>query len=137
MSAEHIDQAHVHHEESDVNIRGIFQFAFGLAVVAAVIHVLVWGLFVAFDRREARASAVQQYPLAVGQEALPPEPRLQVVPRQDLQTLRAGEEAILNGYSWVDRQAGTVRIPIREAMRLTVERGLPTRAAEPAKEAVK
>ena len=28
---------------------------------------------------------------------------------------------------WVDRNAGNVRIPIDEAMRLTVERGLPTR----------
>jgi hypothetical protein len=29
----------------------------------------------------------------------------------------------------VDREAGTVRIPIAEAMRLTVERGLPAREA--------
>ena len=34
---------------------------------------------------------------------------------------------MLNGYSWVDRNAGVVRIPIDEAMKLTVQRGLPAR----------
>jgi hypothetical protein len=123
---EHVGEPRVHHEESDVNIRAIFQFGTGLAVVAVVIHVLIWGLFVLFDRREAQVKA--QYPLAAGQDALPPEPRLQVVPRQDLRDLRAQQDATLNGYRWVDREAGTVRIPIAEAMRLTVERGLPSRA---------
>ena len=32
-----------------------------------------------------------------------------------------------NGYGWVAQDQGTVRIPIAEAMRLTVERGLPVR----------
>jgi hypothetical protein len=127
-SAERTDQARVHHETSDVNVRGVLQFAIGLAALALVIHVLVWGLFVLLDRREARASAVP-HPLAVGQDVLPPEPRLQTAPREDLRDVRAREDAILNGYSWVDRQAGTVRIPITEAMRLTLERGLPARAA--------
>jgi hypothetical protein len=134
-TGEHIDEPHVHHEESDVNIRAIFQFCAGLAVVAVVIHVLVWGLFVLFERREAQVKA--QYPLAAGQETLPPEPRLQVVPREDLRDLRMQEDAILNGYSWVDRQAGTVRIPIKEAMRLTIERGLPARTAAQGQEAAK
>ena len=39
------------------------------------------------------------------------------------------EDAVLNGYGWVNKEAGVVRIPIAEAMRLTVERGLPSRAA--------
>jgi hypothetical protein len=54
---------------------------------------------------------------------------LQTEPRQDLRTLRQQEDAILNGYSWVDREAGTVRIPIGEAMRKVLEQGLPSRAA--------
>jgi hypothetical protein len=32
----------------------------------------------------------------------------------------------------VDKQNGVVRIPIEQAMRLTLERGLPARAAKPA-----
>ena len=57
----------------------------------------------------------------------PPEPRLQTTPRQDLQDLQRREDELLNGYRWVDRTAGTVRIPVKEAMRITLERGLPAR----------
>jgi hypothetical protein len=123
----------VQHEESDVNIRAIFGFGIGLFVVAAVVHVAIYLLFLYFARGQQTANSVRQYPLAAGQEnRLPPEPRLQTNPRQDLQDLRAQEEQLLNGYSWVDRNAGVVRIPIGEAMRLTIQRGLPSRSAQPA-----
>jgi hypothetical protein len=36
----------------------------------------------------------------------------------------------LNGYGWVDRDAGVVHIPIDEAMRLMVERGVPAREGD-------
>jgi hypothetical protein len=119
----------VHHETSDVNFRAILTFGVGLIVAAALIHVLLWLLFVYFQNREARAG-VRLFPLAAEQQnRLPPEPRLQTNPRQDLGELRAGEEAILDTYGWVDRDTGVVRIPIDEAMRLTIERGLPARPA--------
>ena len=76
------------------------------------------------------------YPLAAEQGVrVPPEPRLQINPRQDLKDLRAAEDEILHGYGWVDRNAGIVRIPIDDAMRLTLERGLPSRpqAQDPGK----
>jgi hypothetical protein len=59
---------------------------------------------------------------------VPPEPRLQEHPREDLSELRAREDEILSSYGWVDRNAGVVRIPIDAAMKLTLERGLPARA---------
>ena len=117
----------VHHEESDVNIRAIFGFAIGLIVVAAVIHVVIWVLFRYFADREA-AGMARQYPMGASQSTrLPPQPRLQTNPRQDLQDLRRIEEEVLNSYRWVDRNNGIVRIPIKDAMRLTLERGLPSR----------
>lgn len=125
VNAEH--NPHVHHEESDVNIRSIFGFGVGLALIGALIHLLVWVLFVYFNGREARATP--EPPLAVGQESrMPPEPRLQVAPRQDLQDFRAREDEILNNYRWIDKNAGRVRIPIDVAMKLTVQRGLPVRS---------
>jgi hypothetical protein len=125
----------VHHEESDVDIGAIFKIGTGLIILAAAIHVVVWLVFVYFNGREA-TNLKAQYPLAAGQELrLPPPPRLQVTPRQDLQDLRAREDQTLNSYQWVDRSAGIVRIPIAEAMKLTVERGLPVRPSpEPAKQ---
>jgi hypothetical protein len=125
-TAEHGDNPDVRHETSDINIRAVFGFAAGLFVTAVVIHGLIWLLFLYFDRRHAvRDDATP--PLAVGTTRLPPEPRLQTNPRQDLQDLRESEERTLTTYGWVDRNGGTVRIPIDQAMKLTVERGLPTR----------
>jgi hypothetical protein len=122
-----VDSPHVEHETSDVNVRGILAFGGGLFVVAVAIHFVVWLLFLYFSGREATRIA-PLYPLAAGQETrLPPEPRLQTNPREDLRALHAREDEILNGYSWIDKSAGIVRIPIDEAMKLTVQRGLPVR----------
>jgi hypothetical protein len=118
----------VHHESSDVNFRSIVGFGLALAIVAVLVHVVIWGVFSFFDAREAR-HVEPEYPLAATQAAkTPPEPRLQVNPRQDLQDLRDQEDRILSSYGWVDTNAGTVRIPIDEAIRLTLQRGLPARS---------
>jgi len=122
-----IEQVELHHEESDVNIGAIFGFGAGLMVVAAVASLVVYVLFGFFDAR-ARLGAPAEYPLAVAQEdRVPPEPRLQTNPREDLSDLRAKEDQILGSYGWVDKNAGVVRIPIDAAMKLTLERGLPAR----------
>jgi len=63
-------------------------------------------------------------PLAETRQPLP-EPRLQVVPAQDLQQMRAAEDAVLSSYDWVDEAAGFVRVPIDRAIELLLERGLP------------
>jgi hypothetical protein len=113
------------HETSDINIRGVLGFGVGLLIAGVAIHVLVLLLFTVLSSSESRRGAQPQFPLAAGQEnRLPPEPRLQTNPRQDLRDLRSQEETILHNYGWVDRNAGIVRIPIDRAMRLTVEREL-------------
>jgi hypothetical protein len=123
----HAENPAVHHETSDVNIRAILGFGAGLLLIAVAIHVAIWLLFGYFEGREAQHVQVD-YPLAIGEgNRLPPEPRLQINPREDLRDLRAKEDAILESYGWVDRNAGVVRIPIAEAMKLTVQRGLPAR----------
>jgi hypothetical protein len=120
----------VHHEASDVNIRAILGFGVGLIVVGIGASFMVWLLFQYFASREAKR-VPPEYPLAVSQgERMPPEPRLQTAPREDLRELRASEDELLSSYGWVDRNAGIVRIPINEAMRLTLERGLPTRTGQ-------
>jgi hypothetical protein len=123
---ESIDQPTVHHEETDVNIRAIFGFGAALLLVAVVIHAAMWGLFVYFNGRQARENGPSS-PLTTAEPRLPPEPRLQVSPREDAAVFHAEEEAILNGYTWVNRETGTVRIPVADAMRMTVQKGLPTR----------
>jgi hypothetical protein len=44
-----------------------------------------------------------------------------------LKGVRDREQQVLHGYAWVDQAAGVARIPIDEAKKLTLERGLPVR----------
>ncbi len=123
---ERTEPASVDHETSDVNIRAIFGFALGLTVTTMIVGFAVWVLFQYFNAREARTVFVE-YPLASQESRVPPEPRLQTNPREDLGNLRTREDQALNSYGWVDKNAGVVRIPIDRAMQLVVERGLPVR----------
>src|SRR5262249_8418594 len=108
----------------------IFGFGAALVLVALLINLVTYVLFRYFDAREAR-KVTTQYPLAAGQaDRVPPEPRLQTDPRQDLADLRAREHEALTTYGCVDRHAGVVRIPIDEAIRLTLQRGLPSRSSQ-------
>ena len=64
-----------------------------------------------------------------------PQPQLETNERTELNDARLREEDILSTYDYVDKNAGTVRIPIDRAMDLLVQRGLPVRtlAADEAK----
>jgi hypothetical protein len=119
------------HEKSDANITAVLGFGAGLFAVIVAVCLIILGLFGFFDRREG-VQAPSEYPLAAAQgQRVPPEPRLQTDPRQDLANLRAKEDEQLGSYGWVDKNAGVVRIPIDAAMRLTLERGLPARQGKP------
>jgi hypothetical protein len=123
------DNVEVVHEESDVNVGAILRFGAGLFVVAAVAHLFLWWLLGVYERQHERAQT-QVYPMAAGQQdGRPPAPRLQDNPQQELRELRARQESLLNGYGWVDKEAGVARIPIEDAMKMVVERGLPAREA--------
>lgn len=126
------------YEHTDARVGLIVRFLLWLAVTAAVIHfglALLFNLFVA----QREATEAPRYPLAATESdgpRLPPEPRLQRFPREDILNYRLGEDAVLQNYGWVDREAGTVHIPIQDAMRLVLERRmLPSRPAAPAADA--
>lgn len=117
------------HEHTDANVSLIVQFAVWLVGSAIVVHVGAWLLFGLFVNLRT-PDAPPEYPLAVGQgPRLPAGPRLQQFPANEIYRFRLQEDAQLGNYGWIDRSAGTVRIPIAEAMRLTIERGLPARPA--------
>ena len=123
------DNVEVVHEESDVNVSAIIRFGIGLLVIGAVIHLFLWWLQGTYSRQSERAQT-QVYPLAAGQQdRLPPSPRFQDNPQQELQDLHTKQKALLEGYGWVSKDAGVARIPIEDAMKIVVERGVPAREA--------
>jgi len=131
----HLDVAH---EEKDVNIRPILWFAVGLAVVAIVSAVIVWGLFRFFesqaDARDAKVS-----PLAQPETVMPrhttspffgdaPQPQLLTNEPAALRQFHLSEDQVLHGAGWVDEKAKIAHIPIEEAEKRLIERGLPARS---------
>jgi hypothetical protein len=112
------------HEVSDVRLRPVLSFGVGMLVIALVVLFAMAWMFQYFAGRQARLD-VPGSPVA--ERRPPPEPRLQTAPAQDLNAIRAAEDAVLSSYGWSDRQAGIVRIPIDRAMELLAERGLPVR----------
>jgi hypothetical protein len=121
----------VGHEERDVSPRPIAIAVIGLAVVSAAAFVAMLVLFNVIAKLQAEWTA-KPSPLAASYGAKePPAPRLQTNPLQDLLDLRARDAAALQGDAWIDRDAGTVRIPIARAIEVLAERGLPARPPQP------
>ena len=121
----HIKNLDITHEESDVNVRTIMGFMGGLFVSIVVCYLVVSGLYRYLETRETK---LEVPPVSLVQRPsgqLPPEPRLQTDPQEDMKKLRAEEDAKLHSYGWVDPQAGIAHIPIEEAMKLIVKKGLP------------
>ena len=116
------------HESYALHIRPLVLFGVGLAILTVVSFLLVGRLFHYFDARRT-ALDVPVSSLAADRQP-PPDPHLQIAPHEDLRKLRESEEAILNSYGWVNRDAGLVRIPIDRAIELLAERGLPARSGE-------
>jgi hypothetical protein len=121
------------YERRDASISVLLQFGFWLAVVIVVtLFGMVWA-FNYFSRiaplgQPAAPSAVVNPDL----RELPPGPMVQADPHQDLVDFCQQQEREVNTYGWVDRQAGTVRIPVSRAMDLVLAQGFPTRPASEA-----
>jgi hypothetical protein len=115
------------HEERDVSFGPVVRGLAGLVALLVVTGLLMRLVFGFLAEREAKDSPPAN-PLAqsFGRQ-VPPEPRLQTEPLQELQTLHAEEDAVLTSYGWVDRKAGVVRIPVQRAIELLGQRGLPAR----------
>lgn len=127
-SSEANTHADVMYEARDLDASVIGWVAVGVIVSAFVIYGIVKLSYGYFARAEFRAETpvtlVRQSP------PQPPGPLLQVNPAVDLERLQEAERQTLSSYGWVDQKKGIVRIPIEEAMKLVVQRGLP--AAEKA-----
>jgi hypothetical protein len=117
----------VGHESSDIDVRTVLQFGAGMVVIAVVCMLVIRVLFGVLER-QARAEDPQPSAVARPVGQLPPEPRLETNERAALAKFRDAETKTLEGYGWVDQVGGVTRIPVAEAKKLLIQRGLPARA---------
>jgi hypothetical protein len=122
---EDIDNPEVLHEKRDIDARIVVGFGASLVVAAIIVHVFVWLLFDLYGGLNTSAYP-REYPLVqTGQLRLPPSPRLQEKPREDLKALRRHEDELLNGYTWINQATGAVRVPVADAMKQVLDQGFP------------
>jgi hypothetical protein len=126
-------------ERRDVNVFQITAFGIGLLLSCMVVVVAMWALFALLAKREDSANTPMPGKMAAERQYVPPEPRLSgvrveagkivlpVYPRVELKELQDDEDAILNNYGWVNPAAGTVRIPIDQAIDMVAKKGLPSK----------
>jgi hypothetical protein len=119
----------VRFEKDDVSPKALARFMLILVVATLVVAYVVRALYFSLGAREARH---QPPPPIMQFEANRefPIPKLEDHPVDDLAAYRAKQERVTATYGWVDKPGGIVRIPIDEAMRLLLERGLPVAPSE-------
>jgi len=109
------------HEQSEVSVRLIVVSLAFLAVTTFLVFLLVIGIFRYFYASYSTEEATKR-----SQPVVPPEPRIEVAPYEQLQQLRAKEDHVLNTYAYVDKGSGVVRVPINQAIDMLAAKGVPS-----------
>jgi ABC-type lipoprotein release transport system permease subunit len=127
-----------HHEESDVDVRGILWFVVVFVAFAIVTHIFLYFLYAGFQKHFRGDIQPKRTAISVPPQA-PQTPRLQPFPQRDqrgsaippysstpvvdMVEMHATEEEALKNPGWIDKQKGIVRIPIERAKEIVVQRG--------------
>jgi hypothetical protein len=113
------------HEVTDASVRGIFQFAAGLAIFGIALHFTLGAVMRGFNNRATDLER-RRPTRFVDQTGQFPAPNLQESPSADMRAYRQEERDELARYGWVDRNAGIVQLPLDRAMFLVgTHHGLP------------
>jgi hypothetical protein len=126
----HGDHGHGNHpgyETTDAKAMPIVIFAVVMIVFTVGCFVAGFGIYRVFEMGRVALDPAP-HPMAVKAGIPDGAPRLQINEAKDLAQFRAEQEEKVNTYAWVDRQAGTVRIPLDKAIdRVLAEGGLESR----------
>lgn len=113
------------YEVEDAGVREVLLTGVGLAAGTILVGLAVFGLMRVLQ--QAEVGGRQPVTELAVPPSIPPEPRLQDKPWEEMEAFRKREDQLLTTYGWTDRAAGQVRIPVDKAMELLIQRGLPAR----------
>lgn len=125
-------------ETQDVRPSVIEKFLMYLGITIILSYVLVLGLY-----RGLKSYWANSYPQPLPSRVeagptMPPEPRMQGMPghftdpQQDLRNKLTADNQANRTLGWIDEKAGIAQIPVKDAMQLIVEKGLPAVTPLPA-----
>jgi len=121
MDTEHGHSAHgeLNHETTDVNLTGITR----IAIVSLLVILGVFAFVYFFEKGMAYflADTSRQPAMATWKPTDARTPKAPLVITDEpglLRQLRAREEETLHHYAWIDKSAGTVRVPIDRALEM-------------------
>ena len=126
--------AHAGHETTDVSVRPLLIFLGALVVAVAVVMLVLKGQFLYYETVQSEGQVTPVSPSLMTLDSAPREPKIQERPKADMDELRAETTADLAELKWMDHAKGIAKIPIEDAMKLVVARGLPARKAPPAED---
>ena len=116
------------HEHSDVSVRGIWITVGAIFLTAAIVHVIVYVVFFAYEGAQAQQDEAERRSVFKDERAEPPAgiPRLQGIdtynpqtPAEELLRMRQENRAIVHGYG--KTADGRNYIPIDRAMQIAVD----------------
>jgi len=126
-------------EHEDMSSRTALYFLAGLVLVCVVVYLIVFGMYRFLDSY-ATAHQPPMSPMVTPEadtRAVTPEnaetfpqPRLEENERTQFRSFIEDQDRKLATYDWVDKDRGTMRIPIDRAMELIAQRGLPVHAED-------
>jgi len=116
------------YEQRDANIPDLLKFGFWMAVVIAITLFAMRWTFNYMERTQTVSVPASPF---VRPREIPPSPRIQAEPRQELKNYCEEQIKELNTYGWIDQRLRVVRIPVDQAMDLVLKNGLPIRASGP------
>ncbi len=88
-----------------------------------VVAILVVPLYWLFARRETRSQPEAKTVVQKAPQEAAAFPRLVTSEPAVLRDFRRQEDAILDGYAWVEKDRGIARMPVSEAIRIVGQRG--------------
>jgi hypothetical protein len=108
--------------DREIDLRGVVWTAVGITITTILSGLAMLLLLRLFDHMDTKA-AEPRPPMAEAKQVAP-EPALQPAPRRDMDDMKAREDHDLEHASWIDQNAGTVKLPISVAMDMAVAQGL-------------
>ena len=129
-NGERPQHADVSFEATDVRSSPIFKFLTYLGITVIVSFILSIGIYKGL-KNYWTSSYEAPAPMRDAGAHFPPEPRMQGMPghltdpQHDMREKVEADTMANNELGWVDKNAGIAQIPVKDAMKLIVEKGLP------------